>query len=183
MFLALQRCAPDLTASLLSLWHGQMHEAVQYAVRGHDWQRVTMLLGHFLRSLCWQPGEVRIMQQWIEQLPADLFHPTFAQEGEAVAQARVLLAERRSEEESSPASPTHDQVLIDPLSAHEQEMLEVLAQGASNQEIAQALVIAPNTVKRHVQTILAKLGVRNRTQAVTRAQQLDLLAKKLTMLS
>jgi ATP/maltotriose-dependent transcriptional regulator MalT len=55
-------------------------------------------------------------------------------------------------------------------------VLEVLARGASNQEIAKTLVIAPNTVKRHVQSILAKLGVRNRTQAVARAWQVDLLA-------
>jgi LuxR family maltose regulon positive regulatory protein len=86
-------------------------------------------------------------------------------------------AEKRTRKQS--ASSAHDQVLIDPLSAREQEVLEVLAQGASNQEIAQTLVIAPNTVKRHVQTIFAKLGVRNRTQAVTRAQQLDLFANKL----
>lgn len=88
--------------------------------------------------------------------------------------------EKKTLKEIGPTSSAHDQALIDPLSAREQEVLEVLAQGASNQEIAQALVIAPNTVKRHVQTILAKLGVRNRTQALARAQQLDLLTKKPT---
>jgi len=79
-----------------------------------------------------------------------------------------------------PTSSAHREVLIDPLSTREQEVLELLAQGASNQEIAQALVITLNTVKRHVQTILEKVGVRNRTQAVIRAQQLDLLAHKLS---
>ncbi len=88
--------------------------------------------------------------------------------------------EKKMLKEIGPTSSAHDQVLIDPLSAREQEVLEVLAQGASNQEIAQALVIAPNTVKRHVQTIMAKLGVRNRTQALARAQQLDMLTKKPT---
>lgn len=73
-----------------------------------------------------------------------------------------------------------NQALIDPLSAREREVLELLAQGISNQEIADALVIAPNTVKRHVQVILEKLGVRNRTQAVIRAQELKLLAHKLS---
>jgi LuxR family maltose regulon positive regulatory protein len=86
--------------------------------------------------------------------------------------------EKRTREKTGPASPAHSQVLIDPLSPREQEVLEMLAQGAPNQEISQALVIAPNTVKRHVQAILAKLGVRNRTQAVARAQQLDLLPQK-----
>ncbi len=69
-------------------------------------------------------------------------------------------------------------VLIETLSAREQEVLEVLAQGASNQEIACVLTIALNTVKRHVKAILAKLGVSNRTQAVTRALKLGLLTQK-----
>lgn len=76
-----------------------------------------------------------------------------------------------------------DLIFIEALSAREQEVLEVLAQGASNQEIADALVIAPNTVKRHVQAILAKLGVSNRTQAVARAQHLGLLVQKSTKAS
>ncbi len=87
--------------------------------------------------------------------------------------------EKRTHKQSDSTFHAHNQALIDPLSAREQEVLELLAQGVSNQEIADALVIAPNTVKRHVQVILEKLGVRNRTQAVVRAQQLDLLAHKL----
>ena len=87
--------------------------------------------------------------------------------------------EKRARKQISSASLAHNQALIDPLSTREQEVLELLAQGVSNQEIADALVIAPNTVKRHVQVILEKLDVRNRTQAVVRAQQLDLLPQKL----
>ncbi|MBO0790426.1 MAG: hypothetical protein J2P36_05690 [Ktedonobacteraceae bacterium] len=89
-----------------------------------------------------------------------------------------LLAAFLHEEKSGSPSSAHPQALIDPLTPREQEVLELLSQGASNQEIAQVLVIAPNTVKRHVQAILAKLGVRNRTQALARAQQLDLLPQK-----
>ncbi|GHO97553.1 LuxR family transcriptional regulator [Reticulibacter mediterranei] len=89
-----------------------------------------------------------------------------------------LQEEKRMHEKSGPSSSANPQVLIDPLTSREQEVLELLSQGASNQEIAHALVIAPNTVKRHVQAILAKLGVRNRTQALARAQQLDLLPHK-----
>jgi LuxR family transcriptional regulator, maltose regulon positive regulatory protein len=63
----------------------------------------------------------------------------------------------------------------EPLSAREREVLLLLATGASNQAIAEQLVIAPNTVKRHVKHILAKLGITNRTQAVTRAYELHLL--------
>jgi LuxR family maltose regulon positive regulatory protein len=71
--------------------------------------------------------------------------------------------------------PRPPQPLLDPLSAREQEVLCLLARGASNQDIADALVVAPSTVKHHVSNILSKLQVTNRTQAVGRAQALGLL--------
>lgn len=66
----------------------------------------------------------------------------------------------------------------EPLSARELEVLRLLEQGASNQEIARSLVLALSTVKSHVRTILTKLGVSNRTQAVKRARMLGLLSDK-----
>lgn len=51
------------------------------------------------------------------------------------------------------------------LTDQEQEVLRLLAQALDNQEIAKALVISENTVKSHVSSVLAKLGVANRTQA------------------
>ena len=54
-------------------------------------------------------------------------------------------------------------------------MLQLIAAGASNEGIAEQLVIAVSTVKRHVSNILGKLAVSNRTQAVTRAQTIGLL--------
>ena len=65
--------------------------------------------------------------------------------------------------------------LLDPLSVRELEVLQLLAQGASNAEIADALVIAFATVKRHVSNILSKLQANNRTQAVAYARRLSLL--------
>jgi LuxR family maltose regulon positive regulatory protein len=62
-----------------------------------------------------------------------------------------------------------------PLTARELEVLGLLAAGRSNQAIAEELVITLHTVKRHVTHILDKLGAANRTQAVTRAQELGLL--------
>ena len=52
------------------------------------------------------------------------------------------------------------------LSAREREVMALVAQGLSNLEIAQALVISPVTARNHVSSILAKLQVANRTQAV-----------------
>ena len=61
------------------------------------------------------------------------------------------------------------------LSAREMEVLRLMAQGARNQEIADALFITVRTVKAHVSRILAKMGVQSRTQAVAKARQLGLL--------
>jgi len=65
--------------------------------------------------------------------------------------------------------------LLEPLSARELEVLALLAAGKPNRTIAEELVITLDTVKRHVTHILDKLGVGNRTQAVTRARELGLL--------
>ncbi|MBN1303164.1 MAG: tetratricopeptide repeat protein [Anaerolineales bacterium] len=57
-----------------------------------------------------------------------------------------------------------------PFTRRELEILILVADGKSNQEIADELVLALNTVKKHVANILGKLGVSNRTQAVTQAR-------------
>jgi LuxR family maltose regulon positive regulatory protein len=67
------------------------------------------------------------------------------------------------------------QPLLDPLTPREQEVLTLLANGLSNQQIAERLVISPNTAKRHIKHLLAKLSVTNRTQAVICARELGLL--------
>jgi LuxR family transcriptional regulator, maltose regulon positive regulatory protein len=65
--------------------------------------------------------------------------------------------------------------LIEPLTARELEVLELLTAGSPNQAIAEELVVTVETVKSHVGHILDKLGVANRTQAVARARELGLL--------
>ena len=61
------------------------------------------------------------------------------------------------------------------LSARERNIVELIAQGMSNKEIARSLGIAPETVKSHVKSIFVKLAVDRRAHAVTRAQALGLL--------
>ena len=61
------------------------------------------------------------------------------------------------------------------LSPREQEVLQQMAQGLTNQQIAERLVISVRTVKKHVENIHGKLNVQNRTQAAARARELGLL--------
>jgi ATP/maltotriose-dependent transcriptional regulator MalT len=67
------------------------------------------------------------------------------------------------------------QQLLEPLTLRELEVLHLLAEGASNQEIANQLVVSLATAKKHVASILSKLGAENRTQAIARARSLSLL--------
>ena len=71
--------------------------------------------------------------------------------------------------------PQVDPSLADPLTARELEVLNLIAAGLRNQEIADQLVISLATVKRHISNIYGKLRVSHRTQAVVRARELGLL--------
>ena len=75
----------------------------------------------------------------------------------------------------SPSLPPQAQPLVEPLSERELDILRLLSQGASNKEIADDLVITVGTVKNHVTSILAKLGVRDRTQAALKAKELGIM--------
>jgi two-component system, NarL family, nitrate/nitrite response regulator NarL len=67
------------------------------------------------------------------------------------------------------------QRLLEPLSAREEEVLQLLAEGMSNRAIAQTLAISEHTVKFHVNAIMTKLDAQSRTEAVVRASRLGLL--------
>ena len=72
-------------------------------------------------------------------------------------------------------SPYSPPAQVEPLTAREHEVLHLLAMGRSNQAIAEELVVALGTVKRHVNSILGKLHVESRLEAVARARELDLV--------
>jgi LuxR family maltose regulon positive regulatory protein len=66
-------------------------------------------------------------------------------------------------------------VLVEPLTEREIEILQLIAAGRSNQAIADTLVIAVSTVKKHINNLYGKLEARSRTQALLRARELNLL--------
>ena len=73
------------------------------------------------------------------------------------------------------ASTAGAETLAEPISDREQAVLELIAKGLSNQEIADKLHISLHTVKTHARRINAKLEVKSRTQAIVRARELGLL--------
>ena len=66
--------------------------------------------------------------------------------------------------------------LIEALSERELEVLQLLAAGKANREIANELFVTPDTVKKHITHILGKLGATNRTEAAARARELGLVS-------
>jgi ATP/maltotriose-dependent transcriptional regulator MalT len=72
-------------------------------------------------------------------------------------------------------SPKNQTELIEPLSERELEVLQLIADGLKNQEIANRLYLSLHTVKIHARRIYAKLGVSSRTQAAAKAKSLGIL--------
>lgn len=83
-----------------------------------------------------------------------------------LAMSRVMAARTlRQFIQSGGRSPTADASVLSVLSSREREVLARLADGLTDREIGEALVISPRTVETHVGNILRKLGVRNRAEA------------------
>jgi len=111
---------------------------------------VALLLGLCGLALRWIKLEEILPQGMIKNAPAPLMS------NEIPATAPV---------------PTPDETL----SARELDVLRLVEQGLSNQQIAETLVGAPSTVKTHINNIYGKLGVQNRVQAINRARELGLI--------
>jgi DNA-binding NarL/FixJ family response regulator len=103
--------------------------------------------------------------------------------GEALIEPRLtrkVLAEfsrlaSATDQQTSSKTRVASETLSVPLTEREQEVLQALAHGLSNREIADELVITEGTVKNHVSSLIDKLGVRDRTQAILKGQELGLI--------
>ncbi len=98
----------------------------------------------------------------------------------ALAHLKVLdemLAAGSYEISTAPqAGKTPNQLIVESLTQRELEVLQLISEGRTNQQIADFLVISAGTVKWYTGQIYGKLNVRNRTQAVARARELELLS-------
>lgn len=128
----------------------------------------------------------------LSQAEPEGYQRTFVDEGESMAQLLYQAAARNifpeyvgkllavlTEEEPGcePSRQHSSEALIEPLSEREEEVLRLIAEGLSNNEITQRLYISLSTVKGHTSNIFGKLGVKNRTQAIARARSLGLLPR------
>jgi DNA-binding NarL/FixJ family response regulator len=128
----------------------------------------------------WQAAEVRTaLVELVDQ------HHTRLHERDDSSSLRELLRELASSSRRSlpaaavapsapsPSSPS----LLAPLTAREREVLALIAQGLTNRQIAASLHVSPATARNHVEHILRKLEVADRTQAAVKALELGLLAR------
>lgn len=91
----------------------------------------------------------------------------------AVAQGLIVLAPELAARLNLPAPV--EEPSGEPLTARERDVLELVSQGLSNKQIAQKLQISEHTVKFHLSSIFAKLGVSSRTEAVNRGARLGII--------
>jgi DNA-binding NarL/FixJ family response regulator len=94
----------------------------------------------------------------------------------AVGQGDTWLSPRVASKVARRAIGDRDQASDSPLTEREREVLQLMAEGKENAEIAEQLVVTERTVKFHVGNIYAKLGVTSRTAAVVKAIQQDWVA-------
>ena len=101
-------------------------------------------------------------------------------EGESSLDQEVatrLLKRLMDDPEPEPNGRAKGESLSELLSARESEVLGLVARGCTNQQIGRTLLISVSTVKKHVRTVICKLGVSDRTQAAVRAVELGVLAR------
>ena len=147
-------------------------QALMYQAGGKTAHAIAAL-GQAL-ALAEPEGYIRLFAD--EGLPmVALLHHAYARSIHPHYVATLLAAcgeQVRTDPQRHTSSPSP---FVEPLTEREREVLQLLAEGLSNQAIAQEIIVTVGTVKRHVNSICGKLGASNRTQAAARARSFGLL--------
>jgi LuxR family maltose regulon positive regulatory protein len=141
------------------------------AYHGKDDKEQALLILDRAIMLAQPEGYVRIFLDEGEPMVKLLYTAKVQQVGGSYLSELLSYASTRSNQ----ALPI-TQLLIEPLTNRELELLKLIEQGCTNQDIADRLVISIPTVKRHISNIYSKLGAKNRTQAISLGKELHLLA-------
>jgi LuxR family maltose regulon positive regulatory protein len=168
----------DRTGSIIEI---QALRALALAARG-DHASALGALAEAL-TLARRHGYVRVLADEGSPMRALLARLSAARPGQQPAARRIdpgylaaLLRACGQADATPPRRPAAGPPgLAEPLTGRELEVLRLLAAGRSNQRIARDLVVALDTVKKHVTHVLGKLGAGNRTEAAARARQLGLI--------
>jgi LuxR family transcriptional regulator, maltose regulon positive regulatory protein len=129
---------------------------------------------------------VQVLAEVLKLSEPEGFIRTFVDEGHPMAELLSAAAARglmpgyinkllAAFETETKLSPVTTAPLVEPLTQRELEVLQLIAQGLSNNAISERLFLALSTVKGHIQSIFGKLQVQRRTEAVARARELGLL--------
>jgi len=130
------------------------------------WNWFTRLIENLKNNLgekqfaeAWEHGKTLVIEDIVDELKVDILSSQSKHQNDLVKE--TMMAANNS--------------LDEPLTDREHEILILIAQGLSNQEIADQLYIARSTVKRHINNCYGKLGVSSRTKAIVVAQKLKLV--------
>jgi DNA-binding NarL/FixJ family response regulator len=89
--------------------------------------------------------------------------------------SRKLFAKTIVVNQQQPVAINHDQLLQSGISKREAEILLLIHEGLSNQQIADKLFVSENTIKKHISNIFQKLQVERRTEAIKKALELSII--------
>lgn len=153
--------------------------------------RLRAELSEAAYDAAWERGKTANLKKWVEDLlgywvdtPSYPISPTALKSLEFESIGRHsrqvndyrIAASKDGAWSAALASPSTTAALVDPLTDRELEILRLVADGLSNRDVANQLVLAIGTVKWYLNEIYTKFGVTSRTQAIARARDLGLIA-------
>lgn len=144
-------------------------EKVFYQIYIDEGRKISSVFSRLLNRVgSYYPDDEQRMKEYILHIDRGLQQDRAGEEDGTVVSDTIIHQE--------PLSEIEFEGLVEDLTPRELEVLDLVSHGLSNHDISQRLFLSLPTVKWHNSNIFGKLGVKNRTQAVARARELDLLS-------